>query len=115
VPMSWRGERRMPLDSLSGELRFRLGVGGVDPAHVKDAGLVVDLRRRGARLRLRVGGPSRTLKNLFQEAGVPQWERERLPMLWSGDALVWVPGLGVDAAFRAVPGRRGWVPDWRPA
>ncbi len=114
APMPWRGERRMVFDSPSGELRFRLGAGGIDPALLNEAGLVVDLRRRGARLRLRADGPSRTLKNLFQEAGVPQWERDRLPMLWSGDALVWVPGLGVDAAFTAADGRRGWVPDWRP-
>jgi tRNA(Ile)-lysidine synthetase-like protein len=46
--------------------------------------------------------------------GVPPWERERLPLLFSGDALVWVPGLGVDARFQAPSGASAVLPQWRP-
>jgi tRNA(Ile)-lysidine synthase len=52
------------------------------------------------------------LKNLFQEAGVPPWKRDRLPLLFSGDQLVWAPGLGIDARFQAASGALGWVPEW---
>ena len=45
------------------------------------------LRSGGERLQLHPRRPRRTLKNLFQEAGVPPWERERLPLLYCGDAL----------------------------
>ena len=62
------------------------------------------LRSGGERLQPDPKRPRRTLKNLFQEAGVPPWERERLPLLFCGDELVWVPGLGVDARY---PGARG--------
>ena len=49
-------------------------------------------------------------KNLFQEAGVPSWARERMPLLYCGKDLVWAPGLGVDVRFRG----KGLVPEWRP-
>lgn len=111
---TWQGEPRLKLAALGGELRFRRGAGGIDPASIPREGLTVDLRRGGARLRTNARRPSRTLKNLFQEAGVPEWERRRLPMLYRDRALVWVPGLGVDAAFAAPAGRRGWLPEWRP-
>jgi tRNA(Ile)-lysidine synthase len=47
------------------------------------------------------GGRSsrRTLKNLLQETAVPPWERERMPLLFIGDALAWVPGIGVARSF----------------
>jgi tRNA(Ile)-lysidine synthase len=46
------------------------------------------------RFRLRSGGRSRTLKNLFQECGVPTWVRERTPLLALDERPVWVGGLG---------------------
>lgn len=48
----------------------------------------------GARLRPQPAGPSRSLKNLFQEAGVPPWLRPYIPFVFAGDALIAVPGLG---------------------
>ena len=112
---AWRGEARLALPSLGGELRFAKAAGGIDPARIPRGGLEVALRRGGERLRPRAGGPSRTLKNLFQEAGVPEWERSRLPMLYCGQRLVWVPGLGVDADFAVGEGAKGWRPAWVPA
>ena len=73
------------------------------------------LRRGGERLQLDARRPRRTLKNLFQEAGIPPWERERLPMLFCGDDLVWVPGLGIDVRYQASGARNGLIPAWRSA
>ncbi len=112
-PAAWRGERRLALDALGGVLEFRRGAGGIDPAKIPQGGLTVGLRRGGERLRPDARRPSRTLKNLFQETDVPAWERERLPLLYCGKDLVWVPGLGVDAAFAAPAGKRGWLPRWK--
>jgi len=53
------------------------------------------------------------LKNLFQEAGVPPWQRDRLPLLFCGDDLVWAPGLGIDAHYQATADTIGVVPEWR--
>lgn len=115
-PRAWNGESRLPLPELGGELLFRKVRGkGIDPSLLKGKKLQLRLRSGGERLQLDPGRPRRTLKNLFQEAGIPPWERERLPLLVCGDELVWVPGLGVDAKFLNAGGAPGIQPDWRPA
>jgi tRNA(Ile)-lysidine synthase len=111
-PQEWSGEPRLKLPELGGELRFRKARGkGIALEHQP---LSVRLRAGGERLQPDPRRPRRTLKNLFQEAGVPPWQRERLPLLFRGDELVWVPGLGIDARFQAARGAQGLVPEWRP-
>jgi tRNA(Ile)-lysidine synthase len=111
APQEWGGQSRLKLPQLGGELRFRKARGkGIALEHKP---LSIRLRAGGERLQLDPRRPRRTLKNLFQEAGVPPWERERLPLLFSGNDLVWVPGLGIDARFQAGAGAPGLVPEWR--
>ena len=110
-PQQWNGQPRLRLPELGGELRFRKARGkGIALEHKS---LSVRLRSGGERLQPDPKRPRRTLKNLFQEAGIPPWARERLPLLFSGEDLVWVPGLGIDARFQASPGSQGLVPEWR--
>lgn len=112
----WRGERRVPIPALGGELRFRAARGaGVDAQRLKRGEFVVRLRSGGERLQPDARRPRRTLKNLFQEAGVPPAQRDRLPLLFCGEDLVWVPGIGVDARYQASTSARGIVPEWRSA
>jgi tRNA(Ile)-lysidine synthase len=106
----WNGEATLRIPELGGELRFRRARGkGIDASRP----LRVRLRAGGERLQPDAQRPRRTLKNLFQEAGVPPWERDRLPLLVCGDDLVWVPGLGVDARYRAAKNAPGVLPEWR--
>ena len=115
TPLDWRGERRLPIDALAGELRFRRARGaGIAAALVDGRNFRVRLRGGGERLRPDPRRPRRSLKNLFQEAGVPPWRRERLPMLFCGEKLVWVAGLGVDADWQADGRAPGIVPQWLP-
>jgi tRNA(Ile)-lysidine synthase len=110
-PQEWSGEPRLGLPELGGELRFRKVRGkGIALEHKP---LSVRLRSGGERLQPDPRRPRRTLKNLFQEAGIPPWERERLPLLFRGEDLVWVPGLGIDARFQAQSEAQGLVPEWR--
>ena len=112
-PIPWQGERRIQVPG--GELRFKRVRGeGIECDAVKDGACVIRPRSGGERLQPHPRRPRRTLKNLFQEAGVPPWERERLPLLYCNDTLVWAPLLGVDERFRASPKTFGWVPEWRP-
>ena len=111
APLRWQGERRLAIPALGGELRFRRSRGqGIDARHLP---LQVRLRSGGERLQPDARRPRRTLKNLFQEAGVPPWQRDRLPLLFSGGTLVWAPGLGVDAAYQAPAKALGVLPEWR--
>ncbi len=115
TPVAWRGERSLRIPTLDGaELRFRRVRGaGIDAARLGAAGLSVRMRIGGERLQPDPGRPRRTLKNLFQEAGIPPWRRERLPLVYCGEELVWVPGLGVDCRYRASVGKAGIALEWR--
>jgi len=114
TPVGWNGASRLQLPALGGELRFqKVRGGGIDSARVA-SGLTVRLRAAGDRLQPDPDRPRRTLKNLFQEAGVPEWQRGRLPLLACGAELVWVPGIGIHAPFRAGAGAAGLVPEWHP-
>ena len=97
-------------------MRFRRVRGqGIDSSLLRKQAFQVRLRSGGERLRTDARRPSRTLKNLFQEAGVPPWERERMPLLFCGGDLVWAPGLGVDAKYLSAGRAPGILPDWRPS
>jgi len=113
-PRAWNGEARMKLPG--GELRFRRARGqGIDRERLKAKDIQVRPRCGGERLQPDARRPRRTLKNLFQEASVPPWERERMPLLFCGEDLVWAPVLGVDAGYRAAKSGAGIVPEWHPS
>jgi len=75
--------------------------------------LSLRLRRGGERLCLAGRSHRRTLKNLFQEWAVPPWERDRLALLFIGDALAAVPGYAVAAEFHAPAQESGLALDWQ--
>lgn len=68
-------------------------------------GMVLTLRRREGAEQFQGGPrqPARALKKQFQSARVPAWERTG-PLVFQGDVLVFVPGLGLDARALAPPG-----------
>lgn len=103
-----------PVGGVEGEVVFHASNGrGIDADKLASAPVTMRARRGGERLRLAANRPSRSLKNLFQEAGIPPWERKGLPLLYCGEELIWVPGLGVAEGFRAGRGRAGLSPEWR--
>ena len=110
----WDGTRALTLPELGGVLRFlrRLGA-GLSCERVRGSGLTIRVRQGGEKLRLRAGGSTRSLKNLLQEARLPPWERERLPLIYCGAALVAVPGLGIASGWEAGASERGWLITWR--
>jgi tRNA(Ile)-lysidine synthase len=113
-PVEWKGERRIALPALGGKLLFKRTRGaGIDVHKLEQCRVAVRLRSGGERLQPDPRRPRRTLKNLFQEAGVPPWQRDRLPLLFCGDDLVWAPGLGVDAHYQATADSMGVVLEWR--
>lgn len=110
----WQGQPILDLGD-AGRLCFSLTEGaGLAVAQVPDAGGRVVWRAGGERLRPDCRRPARTLKNLLREAGVPAGERSRWPLLYFGDRLAWVAGVGVDCGFQARPGEPGWLISWYP-
>jgi len=112
---TWDGGNALPLLALGGVLKFKPEEGrGLSLAQLRADPVTVRVRKGGERLRPDHRRPRRTLKNLFQERGVPPWHRDRLPLLFCGEHLVSVPGIGNACEFRAAPGEAGLVVTWEP-
>lgn len=109
----WHEERSVAVPELGGvlEMRRRRGA-GIDLEKLLAKPVMLRTRRGGERLQPDAARPRRPVKDLFQMQGVPPWQRDALPFLWSGERLVWVPGVGVDCAFRAHSGAAGVIPHW---
>ncbi|MBU6259277.1 MAG: tRNA lysidine(34) synthetase TilS, partial [Burkholderiales bacterium] len=75
--------------------------GGVAPALL--CALEARLRAGGERFRLAPRASPRSLKKQFQALGIPVEDREG-PLLYAGARLLYVPGLGIDAALQAPAG-----------
>ncbi|MFY9328163.1 MAG: tRNA lysidine(34) synthetase TilS [Georgfuchsia sp.] len=108
LPTTWSGERTVAWGRYQIQARSIVGSGisadimGLCPLHFA-------LRRGGDVLQLRQDGPRRHLKDLLREAGVPPWRRKNLPVLYSGDEVVWVAGIGIAAQYRCKPGAEGYL------
>ncbi|NRF69751.1 tRNA lysidine(34) synthetase TilS [Aquincola sp. S2] len=85
--------------------------GAIEVTAVASGGIGVDALRQVS-IAARSGGesfqraprtPPRSLKKQYQQAGIAPDERSG-PLLWSGDRLLFVPGLGIDARALAAPG-----------
>ena len=110
----WHGESEVSLPR--GVLAFeRARGGGLAAAKLERTQVTLRPRRGGERIRLAANRPTHTVKKLLQDAHVPPWEREGLPLIWSDDELAAVPGIGVALAFQAAPDEPGWRVEWRPA
>jgi tRNA(Ile)-lysidine synthase len=109
----WAGEAEVPLPG--GVLAFERSRGaGLAAAKLEQARVALRSRIGGERIRLAANQPTRAVKKLLQEAHMPPWARQSLPLVWCGDELAAVPGLGIALPFQAAPGEAGWTIDWRP-
>jgi len=113
VSEKWSGESALPLLALGGILKFKPEEGrGLSLEKLRGAPVTVRLRHGGEKLKTDERRPRRTLKNLLQERGIPPWRRDRLPLLYCGEQLVSVPGIGDACEFRALPGESGLIVTW---
>jgi tRNA(Ile)-lysidine synthase len=111
----WDASDPLVLPELGGTLQLsEQPGGGLAAAKLAGARLNVRVRQGGESLRPDCQRPRRSLKNLLQESALPPWQRDRLPLLFCGDTLVWVPGLGIDCDWQAAPDSLGLVPQWLP-
>jgi tRNA(Ile)-lysidine synthase len=114
VPIRWQGEREIVLPEWGGALRFEpTREEGFDADWLRAAPLEVRGRGGGERFKPHPTRPSKTLKRLFQDAGVSEFERASLPLVWRGDDLIFVAGLGPDVRMIDTGGERIRL-DWRP-
>jgi tRNA(Ile)-lysidine synthase len=78
----------------------------------KKKGLINTMARDGGeKFKVHPQRPRKTLKNLYQEAGIPPWQRD-LPLLYIGTELVAVAGIGISADWLTHQGPR-ISPEWQ--
>lgn len=98
--VSWRGEAELYLPN-GVRLVFRPSTNGIERAKLASAPVTIRNRCGGERIKPDCNRPTRTLKNLLQEAGLPPWQRRRLPLVFCGETLVAVPGIAIHCEWRS--------------
>ncbi len=108
----WNGEPILMLPH-GGRLLFK---------QVKGSGLALKQGMSKLRITLRDGAerfkpcalrPTRTLKYLFQEAGIAPWIRERTPLIYWHDTLAFVPNIGIAYELKATENEPGLEILWQ--
>ncbi len=84
VDLCWNTTAALTLPPGCGRLRTTRDVGAWS----------VRLARPGERFHPQGSARSRSLKNLFQERGIPTWVRARTPVLERDGQAIWIGGLG---------------------
>jgi tRNA(Ile)-lysidine synthase len=108
VSQYWVAEPLLDLPTAGVRLRSRRIIGqGIRTSGTRIPEIEVRWYNKKIGLRLVEGASTRTLRNLFQERGVPPWERWRLPVLCIDNAVAYVPGIGVAVSFAARAGEAG--------
>jgi tRNA(Ile)-lysidine synthase len=108
---AWQGEPTLVL--AHGTLEFLRARGrGIAATQALSNGIVVRSRRGGERMQTAANRPSRALKALMQEAGMAPWTRFAIPLVYCGDSLAAVPGIGIDPRFTAPVDGEGFELVW---
>ena len=98
--LPWDGQSHLKLPDENGELTAKLSSGkGLDPTVWKEGNITVRFRQGGERCRLPGRQGTHELKKLFQEAGIPPWLRERIPLIYIGGELAAIVGEWVCEPF----------------
>ena len=111
APIAWQAKQLLHLPSNG--LLYAIAQEG-DGLLVEDStALNLRYRQGGESCKLH-GRRTRPLKKVLQDADIAPWLRDRLPLVYLGDELVCVPGVGVCDGWRARGKQAGWQIIWVP-
>ncbi|MGZ5008742.1 MAG: tRNA lysidine(34) synthetase TilS [Methylobacter sp.] len=74
---------------------------GISREQWRNAKVEIRFRRGGEKIRLPGREGHHSLKNLFQEAGIPPWERDVMPLIYLDDKLAAISDIWIDASFHS--------------
>lgn len=104
----WNPRENLVLDNLGIELRAEQGVEkGLKP-ELLDKKLKVAFRQGGEKIQPAGRKNRHSLKKLMQEAGIPPWQRARIPLIYLGDELICVVNYWIANEFLAEQGAKSW-------
>ena len=108
----WNGEPELMLPN-GGKLQFKQVMGAGLALKFGMTKLRVTNRDGGERFKPNVLKPTRTLKHLLQEANIPPWKRDCLPLIYWHDTLAFVPGIGISHELQAAAHELGVEIIWQ--
>jgi len=108
----WNGEPELMLPN-GGKLQFKQVMGAGLALKFGMTKLRVTNRDGGERFKPNVLRPTRTLKHLLQEANIPPWKRDCLPLIYWHDTLAFVPGIGISHELQAAAHELGVEIIWQ--
>lgn len=115
LELHWNGEEAISLPAGLGILRARQVAGeGCALPRLQGGECTIRWRRGGERLQPAGRAGHHELKKLYQEAGIPPWERNRRPLICLDGNVVQVPGLWSASNCVATAEETGIVFDWQP-
>jgi tRNA(Ile)-lysidine synthase len=107
---AWDGEQPLSIETLHLELRLEQTPGKGLNQDAVARGLTVRFRQGGEQIRPHGRQHTHSLKKLMQDAGIPPWLRNRIPLIYIGHELACVCGYWVAEAFSVTEQQLGWYP-----
>jgi tRNA(Ile)-lysidine synthase len=111
-PLTWPAGDELMLPKGLGRLIAQQGEGGIAAEYWQQSKVEVRFRQGGERCQLPGQNYHRPLKKLFQEWGVPPWERKYVPLVYLDGELAVVPGHCVCQPFQVQADEKAMVIDW---
>ncbi len=112
IALVWQGEAELRLPDNSRLIFEKKSGCGLAFKRLGINKLRITHRLGGERFKPDSERPTRTLKHLLQEAKMPPWQRERLPLIYCDDTLAIVPGIGVECTLQARGNETGLMVAW---
>lgn len=113
----WQGETQIDFPDYGGVLHIdevvdQAGQGGLDAAWLQGRALTIGFRNGGETLKPARNRPTRALKRHYQALGIPAWDRERLPVVKTGDEVLFAAGIGMDCHHLVADGGKRVIFRW---
>ncbi len=111
--LDWSLQGPLPVPQAGGVLSAVPGTGqGIRASVLQGRTVRVGWRQGGERCVPAGRSQHHSLKKLFQEQGIPPWQRDRIPLIYLEGKLAAVAGLWVCEPFQAAPDEPGLVIHW---
>ena len=108
----WQGESEILLPN-GQQLKFKKVKGrGISLEKMKNKKLMISDRKGGEFFKPDSKRPTKKVKQFLQESNLPPWEREKLPLIFVDNDLVFLPNFGVDINWQTKPKEDGLVLTW---
>ena len=107
----WQANDELRIESLNVQLKMSKTYEAGLSKEILNQTLHVCFRQGGEKIQPLGRNARHSLKKLFQEAGVPPWQREKIPLIYLQDELIAVAGYWVSESFKAENNEPAYFPN----